>query len=639
MQPDGRTVTCRSARRLSVPHARVLLAVESRAADSAFDPDYFRETRPRWSGVDDHACRLAWLTDPAAAGPGTPREHLARLGLDLATFPAAFPWQYYARQHPTAGAHRWKALDHFVQHGFAAGETLPFGPEAKDFLVSLARSYAPSADRLAIKAFQLAAGRSALEPDELQHLADSYLREGLWAAARDVYERVLESTDPSVWTVHNCALASMELGEWASARRVLTRADTHMRADPAWRSVADALLRRSFDHVIQTGRSLYAQGHYDAGDQAVADGVTRALDQIAQLAPPAFGSRARSHVLVIANQDDPVTLRYRVRAKPALARNVGKPCSVRFINEIADFDEHLEQALAVIFVETAATPDVLKVLAAARSAGIPTIYEANGPIFDPGQTPPPIETFAGLITPALHDDLRLHAVLCWSLARHCDVGIASAARTTAKLAALVRGQRAHIVPNVPEAGPVSSLEQHLPETFLFLRSGRFLRLTDEPRSLGAAILALLGDGRIGIVLSGHVKLTEAFNRFDDQIVELGPSADPASYDFALARAAFNLAPEAISEDDGVVQVSWLEAATHQVATVMSPAMAESLGFVGTHCCLVAEPTELPQVIAHALGSQAATLVGRAARELLDAARSGQDIARPFAQALGLISHG
>jgi hypothetical protein len=614
-------------------------AVKTPAADSAFDPDYFRETRPRWSGVNDRACRLAWLTDPDAAGPGTPREHLARLGLNLATFPAAFPWQYYARQHPTAGAHRWKALDHFVEQGFAAGKTLPLGPEAKDFLVSLARSYAPRADRLAIKAFQLAAAVSTLEPDELQHLADSYLREGLWAAARDAYERVLGSTDSSIWTVANCALASMELGDWASARRVLTRADAHMRADPAWGSITDELLQRSFDNAIETGRSLYAQGHHDKGDQAVADGVTRVLDQIAQFAPLAFESRALSHVLVIANEDDPVTLRYRVRTKPALARNVGKLCSVRFINEIADFHEDLEQALAVIFVETAATPDVLKVLAAARSAGIPTIYEANGPIFEPGHTPPPIGTFGGLITPALHDDLRLHAMLCWSLARHCDLGIASAARTTAKLAALVRGRSAHIVPNVPEAGPVLSLERHLPETFLFLRSSRFLRLTDEPRSLGAAILTLLSDGRIGIVLSGHVKLTEAFNHFDRQITELGPSADAASYDFALARAALNLAPEAISEDDGVVQVSWLEAASHQVATVMSPTMADSLGFVGRPCCLVAEPTELPQVIADVLGSQAASLVGRAARERLDAARSGQDIARSFAQALGLISHG
>ena len=354
--------------------------------------------------------------------------------------------------------------------------------------------------------------------------------------------------------------------------------------------------------------------------------------------PPLPGPQARTHLLVIANHDDAVTLRYRVAAKAVLAQAIGVPCTIRSMHEHGDIQNDLRQARAAIFVETPATVDLLTIILAARAAGVPTIYDANGPIVDTDPTPP-MESFAGLITPALHDDLRLHAALCRSFAGQCDVGIAAAEGTAATLATLVRRKKSAVVANGVDDTPVAAADVRLPETFLFLRSHRFMRLDDAPGSLGSAILQVLDRDGIGLVLSGYVKLAEGFGAFDDRIVELGPSADPAQYDGALARAALNLAPEIGDRDDGVVQVSWLEAAVHGVATVMSRRVAKRLGLVGQRACLIAETSALAQHIAKALHAGSTATVGATARKRVQAAHRVEPLSRSFAGALHLATDG
>ena len=158
-----------------------------------FDSAYYAEANPAWEGASDLERYRSWLIEGIPAGrPGSPIAHLRKLGLSLEAYPSAFPWEYYAHLRPYAGAHRWAALDDFCASGFELlGDKISFGPTASEFLIALGRNYSAKYDKLAIQAYELARSWGPLPAAEEQHLADAYLREGLWGPALYLYRGVI----------------------------------------------------------------------------------------------------------------------------------------------------------------------------------------------------------------------------------------------------------------------------------------------------------------------------------------------------------------------------------------------------------------------------------------------------------------
>ena len=622
---------------------------------SSYDFAYLQETHPEWSGVSEEACRAAWQDDQAVLSPKSPREHLAALGLDLASYPETFPWQLYARLVPASGAHRWAALDHYCNHGFASGIRLPFNGDGKAFLVALARRYAARNDRLAIGAFELAAVAAPLTPGEKQHLADSYLRERLWRPARNIYQDLIRDSrsadgNTTAWTVRNCVLASLSLNDWDNAAETLATSRGAMGEDPVWRLSSNDLLEQSFAAGLQAARARYAAGDAASGDATIETTVSRTCDILRRLEAPHPFTRGSREVVMIANCDDPGGRRLRVGSKDALFTSIGRPWRMIPMGELAGVHGAPSNASAIIFFNVPATLEPLRTVLAARAAGIPTVFEADGPVFDPSCLPPPLASYDGFLAPSLHDELRLACALYRALATRCDIGIAAASLTAAKLATLVERSAAFVVSNGLASGsdidhPAGSAPGRGAPRALFLRSMRFLSVTTKPGSLGAALIeALRSDPSLRLVTSGYVRLAEAFNDHDAQIDDLGHEESAAEIETALGSALLNIAPEAACDDDGFADLSWLEAANHGVTTVIGRHIANALGLVDAQTCIMVDEGGWTRALATCLcDPQRLAAIGDHARVHASSTRSSSaradQLSRVLAAADDLASRG
>ena len=137
--------------------------------------------------------------------------------------------------------------------------------------------------------------------------------------------------------------------------------------------------------------------------------------------------------------------------------------------------------------------------------------------------------------------------------------------------------------------PAAAVSDGPAARILFLRSPRFLSVTVEPGSLGAALVgALRHDPSLRLKVSGHVRLAEAFNDHDTQIDELGAEMSETKIGAALRSCVLNIAPAAVLDDDGFADLSWLEAAKHGIATAIECRIAEALGLVDGRTCIMVD---------------------------------------------------
>ncbi len=606
-----------------------------------FDATYFRETRPAWIGQDDQTCWCAWRTDPSTAGPGCGFDHLVSLRLDLRDYPEAFPWELYARLQPVAGANRWAALEHFCRRGFKEGVRLPFDRDGKVFLISLARSYANQDDFLAIQAFELAAVLAPLSLDEQQHLGDSYLRLRLFQRSYQVYRELLRRGSVDNWTLRNCIKSSIFLADWDAAEEVLLETVSAFKNTGAWTLAAFELIERFFDWGLRRAQGRYAAGKLEAGDDEVAETVAAASRLLSRLGLVSKVERGSSHVLVIANCDDAVSYSQRAESKSALFAQMSIPWQLMPMTELENASDALSGAFALIFFNAPATLLPLRVLLAAKSADIPIIYEADAAVFDPAIYPPPLTSFAGLLAPQLHDEMRAGTVLRRELARRCDFGLAVTDLTSTKLEELVLTKRTTLLGKAYNPDPfVFATSTQLPRRFLFLRAPRFLALVDQPGTLGAALLKVMGAyADLGLVTSGYVHLDEGFNLHDSRLVELGPAAEPSTYRSAIAAATLTIAPTCIADDDGMTELIWLEAAELGVPALLDINVAGALGLIGGQTCIAVAEQGWGEALQQALSKPAVLeQIGLRAREHARSSRSADVVAAQLMAALRCVSN-
>ncbi len=623
------------APRLFVEHGVAALAALDEGL--AFDPGYFRETHPAWVGVDDVACYRAWLFDLDAAGPPSPARHLDRLGLRLPRYPEAFPWRFYARVRPGAGAHRWAALDDFVADGFEAeGDALPYGEGAGAFLVALARSYVFRRDALAVRAFELAAARGPLAAADRHELGDCHLRQRSWGAAHRCYGDLVRDGAGTVWTVRNFVLAATALRDWDGAAAALTRSRAALGRDGVWRNTRTELATARFEARLAGAQARYADGERETGDAALAAAVGEAEALLAEPGRPprARRPRGRGRVVLFANLDDAADRLYRVEHKVRLLDRLGRPSAVIPMQKPDALDAVLADAAAVIFFGVPAVPDQLQALLAAKFRGVATIYETQDPVFDPALTPVPFASFRGRLAHRHYEDLLTGVPLYRALASRCDFGLAPTRAVADGLGALVRRRTAFVLEDMAEppgrdAGPGA-------EPRMVLRASRFLFLGPEPGTLGAALLTALDRvDRLTLTVSGYVQFTADFNRFGDRIVELGGDGLHRTED-VLAGSTVNVAPRFGPGDDAVVARSWLEAAGFGVPTLMTAADAAGLGLRPGEDALAG--ADEAAVLAGALAEPArAAGVGAAAKRRVEITRNETVLAAQLGEALGRVA--
>ena len=471
-----------------------------------FDPAYYRETNPAFAASPDAECYAHWLTEGLALGqPPNPAAHLAGLYLALPAYPEGFAWAHYTRLRPQAGAHRWAALDDLCAEGFAAiGHIFPFGPADFPLLQALGIRFSMRDDTLAIRAYELARGFAPLPPTEQQHLADAYLRAGLWRPAMALYAELIAAGTADDWTLRNFIQSASRLALWAELEAGLTRAAPQMDGLPAWPEILHSAMQALFDAQMARAAAQLAAGVPEAA-RAFLHGLTAQLTAWANLLPvPPARTPGRS-ILLLAGPGEPDRTARRVTAKAELFTALDRPCHILPLADAPAALAALEGAAALLLFRTPANAAAILLASAARGRGIPVFYEDETL---PDELPP-LETFRGLLPQAEHEALCLDA---WSRAAAlalADAAMAPAPELAASLATYTRTSQGFTVPDhiaalAPPPSPAGlTLALHT-RTLLFLDAG--------PNHPGGALLALLRRWpEVTLAVQGPVHFDMAFD--------------------------------------------------------------------------------------------------------------------------------
>jgi tetratricopeptide (TPR) repeat protein len=572
-------------RDLSDDETRLHYAATGRASGLAyrpdqvagFDPDHFRETHPAFAHAEDAACLAAWQAQGGPEGdPGHQAAHLARLGLSLRAYPAAFPWRFYTRLYPRAAAHRWAALAHFLREGFAeAGEQLPYGEDAASFLTAVGDHFAGRQPPAAIRAYELAAAREP-SPTTRARLAEAYGRAGAWSAALALYEEMLDGLADGDAVAGEAALRGFLTAAAARAAwpRLLARLPRAL-AGPVPEALGDALVRetaeRYFAERSRAARALYTEGFREEGDACLAAAIRGVADLSAAGLPAGTRAPAPEPFVAVLADGLPDAARRRLDRSLDLFG-----CAVRVfdLGAVRAFEEALPGAQAAVVVRMPAWPTVVQALVRARRLGVPTLYETDELTIDPRHAPPPLPAFEGRIGERAYEDLVFGVALYRGAAALCEYGLAPTRALAAHLDRIVGSGRSFVVRDAAVPGAWSHETGEGVRLFLHAARSRSVGPADPA---GAALLHVLGrEPRVRLTTAGFVVLDDAFAPFSDRITQAGPVPD---WEEVLRECDLNLVPADGSEADAcLAPTGWLSAARFGIPTLAedTPAHRETL---------------------------------------------------------------
>lgn len=556
-------------------HGFAELAALAKGLD--FDPNYYAETNPAWQGTHDLERYRNWLLEGIATGrPGSPAAHLRKLGLPLDCYPAAFPWEYYARLRPSAGAHKWAALDDFCESGFATLiDGMRFEPRAFEFLVAVGRMYSTRDDSLAIRAFELARSLGSLPFREEQHLADAYLRQGLWRPAFDLYRGIIQAAEETPWTLRNLAKCAARLEQWTALRAAVETVGRRLSDRLPWYDAASEVIGTIFEGHASLARTMMAAGQYPGADnllgRSLADLARLLTDFIPSLPPRDHDSIGK--VLVLSNEDDADSAYRRVREKLTLLDQLALSHRVIAFEAAEQLIAELPEATAVILFRVPALPPVLRCIVAARQLGIPIYYDSDRLLLDTENTPA-IPAYRGLLTGSVYDDVRFGFSLARAAARLSDFGIAPTGRLAETLRPLVQSGICFIVKDTfPDSAetdhtPLARAEPRKPK--LFLRVATLTFLDVETGTIGERLLSVLQQWpNVELYVSGALHLDIRFDLLGGRIHHIGQSGSLRDYRRYLAVSDINLLVRCDTPDDEYqAEISWAEAADVAVPSVM-----------------------------------------------------------------------
>ena len=231
----------------------------------------------------------------------------------------------------------------------------------------------------------------------------------------------------------NKALASGQplpayvIEEWRMIAAGLIKAGWHQSAE-AWlqalSTTADALRLTSF-WAQQTSPqpsdpsldliSLSAQMvlHPAAELQERALQVNRSCSQHwLKALPPQLPPRPgpKRHWLLCASENLAQCWLYRVEQKREQLEALGGQATLLRLSELqacSSIREQLESIDGLLIHRLPASPSLFALIAAARRQGIPVLFDLDDLLFDPEQSPPPLENYGGSVPPEWHRSCRV----------------------------------------------------------------------------------------------------------------------------------------------------------------------------------------------------------------------------------------
>jgi glycosyltransferase involved in cell wall biosynthesis len=550
------------------------------AFDAVFDPAYYREVHPEYAELDDEAAYRRWLfVDLELGWPGSPGEHLRRMGLELDAFPDGFDWQGYAQSEGVA-ENRWFALQHLLNVGVPEVGFPAEGEAAIAFATALGLAYRGRDDRSAAAGFEHARWRGDRSYLVTHQLADTRFRREEWPKALRLFQEAAAHPDAGeVWTYVNGARAALRLGAYRAALDLLRAGQPHVAGQPAWREAVLEIIEALFAARTRRARMLYrrpeGRARADRRIERLLDQVGRLWEELDPIGAP-LGPSPDGRIVVLANPDIPACWHYRVEQKVEQLRLLGRPCEVFRPEDWRGFIAALPGAAAAVIFRLPAWPTVIRAISTARNMGVPTIYDIDDLIFDAAEYPEPIETYGGLLPPADYEAILFGVPLFRHALGLCDYGMAPTTALARAMQPLVRTGRVFVLPNGLDSrnDPFLALPPRAAEdeaVTIFYGSGTRAHNADWDTLAGPAVLDLMeADPRVRLTVVGHLALRPEFERVADRISRLPHQDDMARF-WALLRAAdINLAVlQPTWATEAKSEIKWLEAAVQGIPSVVS----------------------------------------------------------------------
>jgi len=551
---------------------------------ATFDPDFHRSQFPDTAHLSDVELYRAWLSFGIVDDvPGSEGSALAQLiGEDR--FPACFDEAAYrARLAPDKERippGRFAALAHFVGGGFADHGSMVSGAGAAQLFGQISDFHLIRHEYgIALKAADLGLAVAALEPQLLHQRAEALRALGRNAEATAAYAAAADLPGAGLWTHIHAALglAADPLAHEAALDQI-ERSAKIFRGASEWRKAAHRTIAGVFATVSTQARTLYADGRRAEADAL----LTACLDRLAAVIatvdplPGRLPPLRTGRIVVVANRDLPQCDHYRVVQKCAQLEHGGWTVELFRQDEADRCRPSLDRAAAVIFYRVAAIPGVLHAILYARALGLPTFYEIDDLLFEPGAYPDPFESFEGQITEQDYVGLQYGVPLFRYALRLCDAGIASTPALAEAMRPHLRTGTCHVLRNGFDrrndpflARPATAFATG-PVT-VFYGSGTKAHNRDFTILVAPALLEILArHPDVRIVIAGYLHLDPRFAPFADRVRQLGFCADVTAYWEVLSGADINLAvlvrgPMA----DAKSEIKWLEAAMCGVPSIVS----------------------------------------------------------------------
>ena len=313
-----------------------------------------------------------------------------------------------------------------------------------------------------------------------------------------------------------------------------------------------------------------------AGVQAL---VARALTILTPPVASPGPRRAIRRVAILTSSDIYQCRLYRADQKADQLRHAGYAVTVfDQARDLQQLDDRLESFDAVIFVRLAAFPQTVDLMVRALSEGLATFYDADDLIFDASHFPPPLDSYAGTITPLDHNAIACGVPLFRHAMGLCDFGIASTPAIRDAMEGVVRSGRAFLHRNAlgqPHMRAIAAAEptEAGDKVVIFYGSGTKAHKRDLATLLEPAIERVLAarPGKVALHIMGEMSGLTRLSPDHPDITVIPPVWDFEAYCAELARADINLAVlERSPATDAKSEIKWLEAAMFAIPSVVSP---------------------------------------------------------------------
>ena len=588
------------------------------AFDQGFDAAYYRETHPALAAEADAALYRRWLFDGLEDDePGSPEQHLRKLGLSLREYPAGLDWRRYLQLQPKGGPDRWSALEHLLKAGYPAGVQPPLVPAGGselflglgDYYRALPLKSQKNKDELAVAAFGRARDLGDRSYEAAHHLGDALYRLERWREALTCFQTAAAFSGAEVWTFVNGARAASKIGAFRAGAELLEAGKRSAAGNPIWRAAVHDLVEAAFAARSARARRLYAFG--DEGRRRADRRVQRLIGEASDLwtrldpigAPTPAAAEGR--VVVLASFDIQVCTHYRIEQKAELFELLDRPVEFFPLERWQDFISALNGATAALFFRLPAWPSVVRAIDTARRMGVPTYYEIDDLIFDPEEYPDTLESYGGLLGREAYESLLFGVPLFRAAVQLCDYGVSSTAPLARAVEPLVRTGQVFWLPNGLDSRNDVYLEQPPPRVrrddsvMIAYASGTKAHNSDFNELAGPALVELLKQRpNVKLLLVGYLALDPAFDAVREQIIRFDYVNGAMEFWSLLGDADINLAVlKPTWATDSKSEIKWLEAAVMGIPSVVSEtAMYREVLEDGVDALLVRTPEDWLQAL-------------------------------------------